>query len=116
MNWQQLTSLKELEAIQVLSHNPKLLGVLIFKHSTRCATSSVALDRMERNWKVSDEQIPSYYLDLLRHRDISNGIAATYDVVHESPQVLVIKNGECIYSASHNSISSITIVEVLGLR
>ncbi len=81
------------------------MGALIFKHSTRCAISSMVLNRFKREWNVADGQMAVYYLDLIKHRDISNEISEMFSVRHESPQVLLIKQGECIYSASHNMIS-----------
>ena len=77
--------------------------VLIFKHSTRCSISSIALNRIESN---EPAQIKfCYYLDLIKYRSISNKIEVDFQVKHESPQVLVIENGKCIYHTSHNDIS-----------
>jgi bacillithiol system protein YtxJ len=63
----------------------------------------MALSRLESKW-IDNEKIPAYYLDLLNHRDISNEIASLYSMEHASPQVLLIKNGVCIYHASHTDI------------
>lgn len=100
MNWIELNALQQLSSIKELS-NTKLQ--VIFKHSTRCSISSVAKNRLEKN--AFPENIDFYYLDLIKHRDISNHIAESFDVYHESPQVLLIKNGECIYDESHSGIS-----------
>jgi bacillithiol system protein YtxJ len=70
----------------------------------------MAKSRLERS-KDPDENIQFYYLDLIEHRNISNSIAQTFDVEHASPQVLVIKNGECIYDESHSGINMDEIVE-----
>jgi bacillithiol system protein YtxJ len=80
--------------------------VLIFKHSTRCAISDAALSRLERNWK-SEKVIPfkMYYLDLLSHRNVSQLIAQSFDVEHESPQVLIVKEGNPVYVRSHLAIT-----------
>lgn len=80
-------------------------GILIFKHSTRCAISSMALMRFKRGWRKTMDFLPIYYLDLLRHRDLSDKISEMFDVPHQSPQILLIKDGLCIYSDSHNRIS-----------
>jgi bacillithiol system protein YtxJ len=80
-------------------------AVLIFKHSTRCSISSMALNRIE-SAKVQDIVIENcYLLDLLSFRNISNQIAVDFDITHASPQILVIKNGKCIFNTSHNNIS-----------
>ncbi len=75
----------------------------IFKHSTRCSISSMAKSRLERAGKSDNFDL--HYLDLIRYRDLSNAIAERFDVEHESPQILVIKNGSCVYDESHSGIS-----------
>lgn len=80
--------------------------VLIFKHSTRCSISSMAIDRLARSWE--DEEMNHhdfYYLDLIAFRDISNQIEEMFQVPHQSPQVLIIKDGRCIYDNSHLGIN-----------
>lgn len=99
-NWQHIQSLADLEQANQQSHSQ---SILIFKHSTRCSISSAALGRMQRGW--DNQTAPVYYLDLIKHRDISNAIAQQYDIEHQSPQVLVIKDGKCIQHASHFDIS-----------
>jgi bacillithiol system protein YtxJ len=112
MLWHKLTDISQLQDIQHLSKEQSSngLAVLLFKHSTRCSISSMALSRLESKWK-DDEKIPTYYLDLLNHRDISNEIESMYSVEHASPQVLLIKNGKCVYHASHSAINAAEILE-----
>lgn len=102
INWERLESLDQLN---VIKEESKTQPVLIFKHSTRCSISSMALSRLEREWNSELDQLKAYYLDLIAFRQISNTIENAFGVYHESPQVLIIKNGECIYDASHMSIS-----------
>ena len=96
MLWHPLTDLNQLQEIISISNQQPYenLAVLLFKHSTRCSISSMALNRLETRWK-DEEKIPAYYLDLLNHRDISNEIETLFNVEHASPQVLLIKNGKC---------------------
>ena len=109
MNWQELETQAQLEQIDRESAQRP---VLLFKHSTRCGISSAALGRLERKWQAQDsEKITPYFLDLIRHRDISGAIAAHYTIPHESPQVLLIKNGVCVYSATHLGIDYDEILE-----
>ena len=99
MNWidlqhdRQLTELKELSKTRVQ---------VIFKHSTRCSISSMAKNRLERN--TQPDITDFYYLDLIKYRLLSNKIAADFSVQHQSPQVLLIKNMECVYEESHSGI------------
>lgn len=102
-NWIELNSGLDIEKIKEASFGKP---VLIFKHSTSCSISSAAKDRLERGWDDLNSFDEVYYLDLLRHRDISNALAAEFDVRHESPQVLVIKDGVCVYHESHFGIRS----------
>jgi bacillithiol system protein YtxJ len=103
MNWNTITEIEQLQAIKEESYN---YPVLILKHSTTCSISGTALNRLERNWKQEKVgELKPYYLDLLRYRPISAEIANFFKVEHQSPQVLVIQNGECIYNASHFDIS-----------
>lgn len=86
---------------------------LIFKHSTRCPVSSFAKRRFESDWDCIPSNVNFYYLDLLKHRDLSNLVAETFQVHHESPQILLIKSGDCILEASHSNISAEEVKEVL---
>jgi bacillithiol system protein YtxJ len=104
MHFYKLESEDELAKILELSKDENLKGVAIFKHSTRCSISSAAWGKLQRQWLWDDSQLPIYYLDLLNHRLLSNKIASDYSVEHQSPQILIIKNGACIYTSSHNGI------------
>lgn len=108
MNWIELSSEDQIKQLKQDSFGKP---VLVFKHSTRCSTSSVALNRLERSWNLSAEAIDIYFLDLISHRSISNLISSEFNIRHESPQVLLIRGGECIYDASHMLISAQEIEE-----
>jgi bacillithiol system protein YtxJ len=109
MNWHRLTNTAQLDQLIAESEEQP---VLIFKHSTTCSISAMALSRMERNWSDA-AGIKPYYLDLLSYRPISNQIAETFGVQHQSPQVLLIQNGECVYDASHMAISFQTLQQAV---
>ena len=112
MKWIELNSLEQLDAISAESvHSP----VLIYKHSTRCNISRAALDRLERNYKAEEMAgVKAYYLDLISHREISNAVAQKFNIQHESPQALLIKNGQATYTASHFEIDYRTIQKHLN--
>ena len=99
MNWITLNSTEQLDEIIAQSH---IQPVAIFKHSTRCSISSMAKSRLER--AEAPEALAFYYLDLLAYRPISNEIAERFGVHHQSPQLLLIRNGECSYEESHSGI------------
>lgn len=109
MNWIELTSEEQLKAIKQKSlEKPQA----IFKHSTRCSISSVVKNRLDK--AANAEDVDFYYLDLIKYRNISNQVAETFLIQHESPQILLIKNGQCVYNESHSSIRFDDILEQLS--
>jgi len=106
MNWIELNNVAQLEDIKKASFQQPQL---IFKHSTRCSISSMAKSRLDRS--AMPEGIQFHYLDLIAHRDLSNKIAEDFFVEHESPQAILIRNGEAVYDESHSGISMDEIVE-----
>jgi hypothetical protein len=108
MNWQPINNVDQLAQIKAASFNTPQV---IFKHSTTCSISRMALDRFER--ATTPEKVDFHYLDLLNYRTISSEIATFFQVHHESPQVLLIKNGECIYDESHYGIMMDELISFL---
>ena len=109
MNWNKLISEEQID--QVITESTER-PVLLFKHSTSCSISSMALDRLLRNWKTEDsDKITPYYLDLIAFRSLSNLVAARFGVPHESPQVLLIEKGKVTYHESHYGISYAEIMK-----
>jgi bacillithiol system protein YtxJ len=107
MGWELLSTMTEWDAI--LKHSFAKAQV-VFKHSTRCSISQVAKSRIEKHLT---EQDSFYLLDLLQYREISNVIAIDLRVTHESPQVLVIRNGACCYHTSHSAIDYDDIIAAI---
>ena len=100
VGWRPLTDLGQLnEIIQESVDKP----VLLFKHSTRCGVSRMTLKQFENEYDLEDQVTP-YFLDLLEYRSISNAIAERFGVQHQSPQLLLIRNGKSVYDASHSEI------------
>jgi bacillithiol system protein YtxJ len=100
--WTYLDQTSTVAEMEALSHRQP---VVLFKHSTRCSVSAMALDRLERAWEDQKmTPVAPLFLDLIRYRELSNAIAEKFGVAHESPQVIVIKEGRCIYNTSHLGI------------
>lgn len=97
--------LDQMEQLDDLVEESKNHPVAIFKHSTSCGISHMVKDGLENTWNLSADQLQVYYLDLLAHRPISNEVASRFKVVHQSPQMIVIKDGNVVQQASHHSIS-----------
>ncbi|OZM56074.1 thioredoxin family protein [Lottiidibacillus patelloidae] len=76
----------------------------IFKHSTTCPISGSAFEE----WNNFNDDFPHakyYSLFVQEARELSNYIAESYNVKHESPQVLLVKNGEVVWHTSHWKIT-----------
>ncbi len=111
MEWNKLSEIEQLEEINKASFDTP---VMIFKHSTRCSISLSALNRVERNWnnEQDDIKVKPYYLDLIVYRNVSNEIAKKWNIEHQSPQVLIIKKGACIYTETHMGINYEEIINL----
>ncbi|MFW0716334.1 bacillithiol system redox-active protein YtxJ [Pedobacter sp. N23S346] len=109
MTWVNLTSLDQLNEIKNADGYS-----LIFKHSTRCSISMMAKRNFEFNWEVIPVDTKLYFLDLISYREISNSVAEVFNVAHQSPQILLIKNGDCVLEASHSDISADEVAEVIA--
>ena len=103
--WQQLTDVSQLDVIEEKS---KSKTQVIFKHSTRCGISSMAMNQFVSAYDL-DANLDLYYLDLLNNRDVSNEVGYKFQVLHESPQLLIIKNGSVVAHASHGAINNLDL-------
>ena len=111
-NWEAFNSISQLEEILSLSHE---VPCIIFKHSTRCGISLHVKSDVEEDWNLTDEQVKMYYLDLLSFREVSNFVASSLNVTHQSPQIIILKGGKVIYYVSHRAINNADIEKyVLG--
>ncbi|GAB3661919.1 bacillithiol system redox-active protein YtxJ [Echinicola sediminis] len=112
MAWKAIDKLEQInQIIEESKHQP----VLIFKHSTSCSISGMAWNRLQRNWQDNDfSKVSPYVLDLLSYRDVSNAIAEEFAVQHESPQVILVKDGMAVYDTSHMGINYQEILDQVG--
>jgi bacillithiol system protein YtxJ len=100
MNWTLLESAEQISDIK--QHQGYSV---IFKHSTRCSISLMVKKRFELDWDKLPQDMPVYFLDLIKYRELSGQVASDFQVYHESPQLLLIKDGECILDLSHGHVS-----------
>ena len=110
MNW---IDLKNNGQIKEIIEKSKARPQIIFKHSSRCSISSMAKGRLERS--LAPDNADFYFLDLIAYRSVSNQVSAEFKVSHESPQILVIKNGQSIYDESHGYITMDEIEEQISV-
>jgi bacillithiol system protein YtxJ len=110
LNWIPLISLEQLKEIKEQS---KTQSIIIFKHSTRCGISSIVIKRFENLFTEEHQHLKVYYLDLLSYRDISDEVGYTFQVIHQSPQLVVIKNEVSIFDASHYDIATMNLTRFI---
>jgi bacillithiol system protein YtxJ len=108
--WISLSSMIQLEEIQRKSATKTQI---IFKHSTRCGISRMVMNQFIKSYDFIESDFDLYYLDLLSYRDISNKIAETFQVYHQSPQLLIIKNGITIAHESHGNINALNLQQFI---
>ncbi|UOB17635.1 bacillithiol system redox-active protein YtxJ [Abyssalbus ytuae] len=110
IKWVNLNSLIQIEELNKESEE-KL--IVIFKHSTRCGISRLALNNFEQNYSYPEEKVTPYIVDILNYREVSDKIASLYNVWHESPQLLIIKDSKVMEHDSHGNIDVNTIEKYL---
>jgi bacillithiol system protein YtxJ len=106
LNWTPLISVDEIKTIKEIS---KRQAILIFKHSTRCGISRVVIKKFESLFNEENKQLKVYYLDLLNFREVSSKLSEVFQVIHQSPQLLVIKNGISVNDESHYEIIKVNL-------
>lgn len=112
VNWMNLEYIEQLNTI-VQKSNEK--PIIIFKHSTRCGISRMVLKQFEKEYNL-ENRVEAYLLDLLNYRDISSAIATQFGVNHQSPQILLIKDGSAVYHASHHDINAGEVVDKVDFK
>ncbi|MFV0572317.1 MAG: bacillithiol system redox-active protein YtxJ [Xanthomarina gelatinilytica] len=104
--WQTFTQIDQLKDIE---NKSKTKTQVIFKHSTRCGISRMVLKQFVASYNLTESDLDLYYLDLLNYRDVSNETGYKFQVMHESPQLLIVKNGVVVAHASHGAINSLNL-------
>lgn len=109
MDWNALESLEDWKGALEASHTQP---VVVFKHSTRCSISRMALKMTQQRWDLPDTTA-AYLLDLLNHRDVSQAIAHDLEVEHQSPQLVLIRDGKAVHHANHSNIDPVELLPYL---
>ena len=106
LSWTPLISVEEINTIREIS---KIQAILIFKHSTSCGISRMVMKQFESLFNEENKHLKVYYLDLLNFREVSSKLSEVFQVIHQSPQLLVIKNGISVYDKSHYEITGVNL-------
>jgi len=102
-------TLSELDQLESISEKSNTKTQVIFKHSTRCGISRMVMNQFVGAYNLTEKDLDLYYLDLLNYRDVSNEVGYKFQVIHQSPQLLVIKNGVVVAQDSHGAINEIDL-------
>lgn len=108
--WIPLNDLQQLEFIEEKS---KTKTQVIFKHSTRCGISRMVMNQFVAMYNLTEKDLDLYYLDLLNYREISNEVGVKFMIMHESPQLIVVRNGSVVNHASHGAINAINLEDYI---
>ena len=106
LSWTPLISIEEINNIKEIS---KIQSILIFKHSRRCGISRMVMKQFESLFNEENKHLKVYYLDLLNFREVSSKLSEVFQVIHQSPQLLVVKNGISVYQESHYEITKVNL-------
>ena len=101
--------LSQLQQLKFIKDKSKTKTQVIFKHSTRCGISRMVMNQFVANYELTEQDLDLYYLDLLSYRDVSNEVGYAFQVMHQSPQILIIKNGVAVANASHGGINEVDL-------
>lgn len=102
-------ALSELGQLDTINEKSSTKTQIIFKHSTRCGISRMVMNQFVEAYNLSENEVDLYYLDLLSYKDVSNEVGYKFQVIHQSPQLLVIKNGVVVAHDSHGAINEIDL-------
>ncbi|WJJ95262.1 bacillithiol system redox-active protein YtxJ [Algibacter luteus] len=108
--WLPLTEVAQLDSINEKSNTKTQV---IFKHSTRCGISRMVMNQFVEAYLLTENDLDLYYLDLLNYREVSNETGYKFQVLHESPQLIVIRNGVVVAHASHGAINDIDLTRFI---
>jgi len=104
--WISLNTMQQLSEIETRS---KTKTQVIFKHSTRCGISRMVMNQFIEGYNITEKDLDLYFLDLLSYREVSNEVGYKFQVMHQSPQMIVIKNEIVVSHASHGAINTMDL-------
>ncbi|MEO9953643.1 bacillithiol system redox-active protein YtxJ [Nonlabens sp.] len=113
IQWDTLESIDQLDNI---INNSSIKPKVIFKHSTRCGISRMVFNQFQKGYESNDDNVTYYLLDLLSYRDVSNAVAQKLNVVHQSPQVIIMYDKEVIHTESHHGIDIKKVQQIVSSK
>jgi bacillithiol system protein YtxJ len=94
------------QAASLLARHPVHI---VFKHSPTCGVSAIARAEMHR-YAQRPDTLPVEVVDVIGQRRLSKALAHRTEVRHESPQVLLVRDGTVVWHASHWQVTFENVV------
>jgi bacillithiol system protein YtxJ len=94
----ELTSSEEISEMLERSH---IGPVLLYKHSISCPISGYAWYEVQDCLGLDEDAPACYRVTVQYHPDISRDIAERLEVIHHTPQVIIVRAGKASYVATH---------------
>lgn len=116
MNGIQWDTLESIDQLDNIIKNSSIKPKVIFKHSTRCGISRMVFNQFQKGYESNDDNVTYYLLDLLSYRDVSNAVAQKLNVVHQSPQVIILFDKEVIHTESHHGIDIKKVQQIVSSK
>ena len=113
---ENMDEITEVDDLQRLLETSNDRPVVLFKHSTRCPISSAALREYESFAEQHGKQVHCAYVDLVAHRDVSNAVARTLGVSHQSPQAILLADEQAVWDTSHGGITRPALEQAAASR
>lgn len=101
-NYQEIESIEQWESLLEQSGER---AVLLLKHSTACPISGAAFKEFKVYTRKPKRPIVCALVKVIESRPVSNDIEAKLGIKHESPQALLIRDGQTLWHASHWDIT-----------
>lgn len=95
-----LATEEDLESALTRSHDEP---IVLFKHSAICTLSARANSKMAA---LEEGDAPVYRLIVQRSRKLSNAIEQRFEIRHESPQAIVVRDGHPVAHTSHRGVTA----------
>lgn len=108
-----LTPLQRIDELDRLLTESRERPLLLFKHSHSCGISAEALDELLAHLSEKNGEARYAVVTVQTHRDVSNAVAARLGVRHETPQALLVRNGQVVWKASHFRVTAAAVTTAL---
>jgi len=109
----KIEEMGDLDAVEIQSGTRMQV---IYKHSNRCPLCHMAMRQVRDAIEKAGKQADFYLLDVIASRPVSMAAAERWGIHHESPQVLLIDDGNVAWHVAHRGVKADAIINQLGFE